>query len=711
LVTKPNTVFRKAGKLPVLRMRIGDRLQRVLIALAIYISVLALVLSAVMPERYSLQAGDTASVDIAAPKDIVDIAATEKLKEQAKASVNPTYTRDHAIPVAIRNSIEQFFNKVYEIRDEDGLSLQEKLDKLKKESRIMLEDTDLGTALSVSKEQLDELRQDVLDVTDQIMSVGVTSDALERTRKEAEDFFNKQQLGQPLKELGYNICSRVIKPNMLLNTEETNKDIEAAISKVEPVIIKKGQNIVAKGQTVTPSQIELLSASGILKQGIIDYRLLAGYALLILMLGILTALYIRNFHSRIYYNRSNLLLIGTVVVLVLFISLGANIISGYLAPVAAVSMLITMLLDAKVGFMVNVPVALLVALIADGSITVLFLCIIGGLVGSLITMVSHQRRDLLVSGLLVGGSNAFVIICMGLISGSGVLAVISESLWGLLNGGFAAIFTVGTLPAWENLFGIITPLRLLELSNPNQPLLKTLLMEAPGTYHHSIIVGNLAEHAAQQIGANALLARVGAYYHDIGKIKRPYFFTENQIAMDNPHEKITPSLSKLIITSHVKDGADLAVQYKLPGVVIDIIKEHHGDSVVAYFYHKAKQGENSDKVTLDSFRYEGPRPQTKEAAIVMLADSVEAAVRSMSDHSPGKIEGMIRKIIKEKLESGQLDESDLTLKDLDIISDAFLDILGGIFHQRIEYPELEREMKGGKSHDGSSGEQAEHNSN
>ncbi len=706
-MAKTNSVFRKTGRVPAFRIPVGDRMQRVLIALAIYVSVLALVLSAVMPERYSLQAGDTAPVDIPAPRDIVDTVATEKLKDQARASVNPTYTRDHSIPVEIRNSIERFFDKVYEIRDEEDLSLQEKLDKLKKESRLVLDDPDFGTALSADREQLDMLRRDVLDVTDQIMSVGVTPDALERTRREAEDFFSKQQIGQPLRDLGYNICSRVIKPNMLPNLEETNKDIEAAVSRVEPVIIRKGQNIVNKGETVTPSQIELLNASGVLKQGIIDYKLLAGYSLLILMLGLLTALYIRNFHAQIYYNKSSLLLIGTVVVLVLFLSLGANIISGYLAPVAAVSMLITMLLDAKVGFMVNVPVALLVALIADGNITVLFLSIIGGLVGALITMVSHQRRDLLASGLLVGGSNALVIICMGLIAGSAVLEVLSQSLWGLLNGVFAAIFTVGTLPAWENLFGIITPLKLLELSNPNQPLLKTLLMEAPGTYHHSIIVGNLAEHAAQKIGANPLLARVGAYYHDIGKIKRPYFFTENQIAMDNPHEKITPSLSTLIITSHVKDGVELAKQNKLPGVITDLIKQHHGDSVVSYFYHKAKQGENGSKVNMDSFRYEGPRPQTKEAAIVMLADSVEAAVRSMTDHSPGKIEGMVRKIIKEKLESGQLEESDLTLKDLDIISDAFLDILGGIFHNRIEYPELEKDMKGGKSHDGSSGKQAE----
>ncbi len=695
-----NGMFQRMGKMPVFRMKVGDRVQRALIAMIIYLSVLGLVLSVVMPERHSLEAGDVAGVDIEAPKDIVDRAATEKLIEQARQSVKTIYSRDHTIPVEVKNKIEQFFNKVFEIREQENLSEQEKLDRLMQEVRIQLDHTHLSLCLSVEKEQLDVLRQGVLDVTEQIMSVGVTPDALERARKEAEDFFAKQQLSQPLRNIGYNISDRVIRPNMLPDTEETNKDINAAVNRVEPVIISKGQNIVSKGQALTSSHIELLKASGLLKQGFIDYKLLAGYALLIFIMGLLTALYIKNFRPDIYYNRSHLMLIGAVVILVLFISLGANIISGYLAPVAVVSMLITMLLDARIGFMVNVPVALLVALIADNSITVLFMAVIGGLVGSLVTMISHQRRDLLISGLLVGGSNALIIICMGLISGSGILEVIKEGSWGLLNGGFAAIFTIGTLPAWENLFDIITPLKLLELSNPNQPLLKKLLMEAPGTYHHSVIVGNLAEHAAQQIGANSLLARVGAYYHDVGKIRRPYFFTENQIAMDNPHEKITPSLSTLIITSHVKDGVELAKKHKIPGVIIDIIKQHHGDSVVAYFYHKARQGENPDNVSMDSFRYEGPKPQTREAAIVLLADSVEAAVRSMQDHSPGKIEGLIRKIIKERLESGQLDESDLTLKDLDVIADAFLDILSGIFHQRIEYPDLEKEMKGVKMNDG-----------
>ncbi len=705
-MAKLRSFFKRMGKLPVFRVKPGDRVLRVIMALTVYFLILFLVLSVVMPERYSLEAGDIAGVDISAPKDIVDRAATEKLMEQARESVNTIYRRDHTIPVEIKNRIEQFFDKVSEVREDEDLSIQEKLDRLREETPLDLEDTDLGVALSIQDEQLEGLRQNVLDVTNQIMSVGVTPDALERAGRETEEFFEKQQMMQSAKELGVGIASKVIRPNMLPNIEETNRDIEAALDRVEPVIIRKGQNIINRGDTVTPEQIELLSTSGILKQGVVDYKLLAGYSLLIFLLGLLTVLYIKYFHPGIYYNRSSLMLIGVITILVLFISLGANVISAYLAPVAAVSILITILLDAKLGVMISIPVALLVALIAENSTVVLFLAIIGGIVGALITMVSQQRRDLLVSGLLVGISNTLVIICLGLIAGSGGLEVVKQSLWGLLNGGLVAVFAIGTLPAWENLFDIITPLKLLELSNPNQPLLKKLLMEAPGTYHHSVIVGNLAEHAAQKIGANSLLARVGAYYHDIGKIKRPYFFTENQIASDNPHDKITPSLSTLIITSHVKDGVELAKQHKIPGDIVDIIKQHHGDSVVAYFYHKAKQGENNGKVDMDSFRYEGPKPQTREAAIVLLADSVEAAVRSMAEHSPGKIEGTIRKIVREKLESGQLDESDLTLKDLDIIADAFLDILTGIFHQRIEYPDLEKEMKGGKTNDGSDRKQA-----
>ncbi|HAI87841.1 MAG TPA: hypothetical protein DCL63_12710, partial [Firmicutes bacterium] len=210
----------------------------------------------------------------------------------------------------------------------------------------------------------------------------------------------------------------------------------------------------------------------------------------------------------------------------------------------------------------------------------------------------------------------------------------------------------------------------------------------PGTYHHSILVGNLAETAAQAVGADALLVRVGALYHDVGKLKRPYFFVENQFAQANPHDKISPALSTLVITSHAKDGVELARQYRLPKSVIDLIQQHHGTGLVSFFYQRAAENDRDQSVDEKDFRYPGPRPQSREAAIVMLADSVEAAVRAQSDASPWQVQSTVKKVVRGKLADGQLDECDLTLKDLYAIENAFLDVLSGVYHERVEYPDL-----------------------
>jgi len=253
---------------------------------------------------------------------------------------------------------------------------------------------------------------------------------------------------------------------------------------------------------------------------------------------------------------------------------------------------------------------------------------------------------------------------------------------------------IGLLPYLETAFSVTSMIKLLEMSNPNQELLRRLLMEAPGTYHHSIMVGNLAEAAAPAINAQPLLVRVGALYHDLGKTKRPYFFVENQTGYDNPHEKIAPSLSALIITSHIRDGVEMAREKKVPQSILDIMEQHHGTSLVRYFYSRALEEDREGAVHEDTFRYEGPKPQTKEAALIMLADTVEAGVRSLPDPTPGKIEGMVRKLIKDKLNDNQLEECDLTFRDLNLLAEAFSKSLVGIYHKRIEYPEnIARDLK------------------
>jgi putative nucleotidyltransferase with HDIG domain len=283
-----------------------------------------------------------------------------------------------------------------------------------------------------------------------------------------------------------------------------------------------------------------------------------------------------------------------------------------------------------------------------------------------------------------------------LIKGDAPRVMMESLLYGGINGFGSGLLAVGLLPVLEHMFGITTGIRLLELSNQSEPLLKRLLLEAPGTYHHSVIVGNLAESAAEAVGENPLLCRVGAYYHDIGKLRRPYFFIENQLGAENPHDKLSPNLSALIILSHVKDGLEMAKQYKIPEPIKDIIHQHHGASIIAYFYHQAKQSDKEFPLE-DDFRYPGPKPRSKAAAIVMLADSVEAAARTLQKPTPTKIEMLVRQIIRNNLDDGQLDESPLSLRDLNDIALTFTRILTGIYHQRIEYPEKIMEEMGPSS--------------
>jgi len=374
---------------------------------------------------------------------------------------------------------------------------------------------------------------------------------------------------------------------------------------------------------------------------------------------------------------------------------GLHNISEYIIPVSAAAMIISILINPKLSILVNFIIGILIGFITGNNITIVTISIIGGTVGAISVVKANQRHNIFVAGFIVSIANILTIVSFGLIGNVDYKILLVNSLYGLLNGIFCSILTIGSLPLWEGMFGIITQLKLLELSNPNHPLLKKLLLEAPGTYHHSIVVANLSEGAAEAVNGNPLIARVGAYYHDVGKLKNPYLFKENQFNTKNPHDNMNPSLSALVIMNHVSDGVTTAKQYKLPLVVENIVKEHHGNTLVRYFYHKALNSDNANLIKEENFRYKGPRPKTKESAIVMLADSVEAAVRSMSEPTKDKIQELVGDIIKDKLSDGQLNECDLTLKDLDTIKISFINVLMGIFHERIEYPKLDLlEIKG-----------------
>lgn len=325
--------------------------------------------------------------------------------------------------------------------------------------------------------------------------------------------------------------------------------------------------------------------------------------------------------------------------------------------------------------------------------------VVVGILGSWVAVEAlkrvRERWDVGRAGFRVAAAMAVATALLLLLRSRGWEEIGLSAMHAALSGPMAVVLGMGLLPYLERLSGIVTPFTLLELANPAQPLLRTLLLKAPGTYHHSILVGNLGEAAAEAVGADPLLVRVGAYYHDIGKTKRPYFFIENQQGMPNQHDQISPRLSALVITAHVREGIEMAKEHRLPDQVAAFIPTHHGCSLVSYFYHQACESEGADEVLEEHFRYPGPRPSTKETAIVMLADGVEATCRTLTRPSPEQIEATIRRIVQKRVDEGELSETPLTLAEIEVIIGVFNRILQGLYHQRIEYPDqlLEREER------------------
>lgn len=499
------------------------------------------------------------------------------------------------------------------------------------------------------------------------------------------------------------VDQKVTRPTLTVDEETTEKlrAVARTVMKKDVLHYKANQKIVGVGDIVDESVFQVLVAYGLINSSN-TWKSASGIGLIVLVgIGVIW-IYLLQYKRDILVMFNRVVLVGLTMFLVLAIGRGVislnlggtefNALSGVLIPVAWATMTIAILIGVDVALLVAVVLAIFVAILVDPTLSTAFglqtgiVALFGGFVG--VYSVSHlsQRSDLARAGLFVSAVNILMVSAIALTTGMRVSVWLVGLLLGTVNGVASSFLTVGALHWFESGFRITSSVRLLELSNPNRPLLKRLLMEAPGTYHHSILVGNLAEAAAEAVHADATLVRVGSMYHDIGKLKRPYFFIENQFTQDNPHDKIAPTLSSLIITSHVKDGLELAKENKLPQQLQDIIAQHHGDGLVSFFYHKAL--EENEEVPEEAFHYEGPKPQTKEAALVSLADNVEAAVRSMKQHTPGRVEGLVRKIIKDKLNDGQLDQCDLTFQDLDRIAMAFVRVLSGIFHSRVEYPEL-----------------------
>ena len=688
----------------------NENFRRYLAAGIFFLLITLLVSFEFVPQKVNLQTGQISPTTIYAPRAVVYIDQEKTAEERRKAmeKVPKTPEIDNEVANAVRKDINQVLQEVKAVQAETETESAEKATRIKALIPFSLPEQAIKTLADGSPNSTDQLAEGLSATLTEIMDQGegITSDQLATAKDKAVERVAAKHYSEPYRLLGQGLLKHFIRSNAFYDDEKYRLLQQEAAESVPPVrvSIQYRERIITQGDVVTEDHMAKLQALGLSRPQHTFSTLFGTGALVALLMAILL-LYLYIHHKDIFRNGSYLNLIGIIVLITLIVSRAVMAINitqwpefgallGYLAPVAAAGMLITILLDSRLALLAVMNLALLLGVMSGNQFHIGLVGFVGGVSGVYSVSKLSQRGDLVRAGIYVGITNVIIIAVVGLIVGMPWYLLISAALaLGIANGLLSSILTNGALPYLETSFGITSTVRLLELSNPNNPILKKLLTEAPGTYHHSILVGNLAEAAAESVGAEPLVVRVGAYYHDIGKIKRPYFFIENQLGGDNPHDKIAPTLSTLILTSHIKDGVETAKEHKLPQPIIDIIEQHHGKSLVSFFYHKAMEGDRAESVNEEDFRYEGPKPRTKEAAIVMLADNIEAAVRSLQNPTAGRVEGLVRKIIKDRLMDGQLDECDLTLKDLDAIANSFLRVLSGIYHTRIEYPDMKQEME------------------
>ncbi|QSO46105.1 HD family phosphohydrolase [Alicyclobacillus mengziensis] len=657
----------------------------------------------VLPPRYNFQLHQTSPVTIRAQITAVDTLKTQQNRDQAMQRVPPIYTQSTEVETGALQSADKLYQTATQVVTNTSLSTAARLQQLQAAAPKKVSPSTLQVLIGLDPQQIGLLQS----VSDGIIKALLDQQFTQNSMSQASLLVDRQMLNYNLDHVSrlvvQDVVTSVLKPNMIYQKQATDKQRQLAAEQVPATYIHQGDVIVSKGEIISASIISELKDVGLYGNQP-HYGVLFGFALFMLIAVGLLRVYIEHRPVRRRVDNLRLLILTLILTLMSILILltkdvinaGGPVSAAYLMPISMGAMLITVIVDASLAVVTCFYLSLLFGAAMGYDFWFTFIAVVGSLIGAYsVERVTH-RGTFMRAGFLVSLMNMVAILAMQLLAPGDGLDF--HQTWvrlglGGLNGLVSAILTMGILPFFETAFGLLTPIRLLELSNPSNPLLKKLLMEAPGTYHHSLIVGNLAEAAAEIVGADPLICRVGAYYHDVGKMRRPMFFVENQMTKENPHDKIAPSLSHLIITSHVTDGLAMLEQAGLPKPIRDICATHHGTTILWYFYNKAREQDKNGSVKVDDYRYPGPKPKTRENAILMICDAVEAAVRAMPKPTPGRVEGVIRKIIRDRLQDGQLDECDLTLQDLDAMVGAFMKTLKGIYHSRIEYPDPDKIRK------------------
>ncbi|NAS17908.1 HDIG domain-containing protein [Clostridium butyricum] len=676
-----------------------NNIRRILLFVSVFVLSYLLLITAIKPQQYSLEAGDIPRSDIKAPRDTIDERATKEAEDKALEKVDKQYTQKAEVKKQAEDNVILLFEKLNTIINNQSAqtatttSVESNVSELKKIEGIVLSEDEYKELLNIPKEQLSSLQKDILNIIDKTYEKNINEkddESLNTARDSAVSLVEKLNLADKLKYVLEELVKGQINPNCFYDEEKTQELIDETRKSVAKVVIKQNQIIVKEGVPVTQNQLDILSDLGMLDDGKNTSIYLYVYIVLAMFVGIIMFLqynYIDRNYSEIFKNTKKITLISVINLMTLVFARTIGLVSPFLIPFACAPILLTLLINYKISIVISILNVIVISIATGFDAQVMMLGVISSILGATLLKKMQQRNELLYSTIYLSIVGVIITVSTGILISSNLREVLIKSGITFIGGVLSGIFALGILPFLEGTFNEVTTLKLLELSNPNHPLLKKLLMEAPGTYHHSMLVANLAEMASEEVGANSVIVRIGSYYHDVGKTERPYFFGENQMGGENPHNHMTPNLSAKIIISHVKDGIELARKYNLPKVIQDIIGEHHGTTLVKYFYYTMKNNsENPEEVKEENYRYPGPIPNSKEAGIIMLADSVEAAVRSIKEPSEDKIKEMINNIISDKLSCGQLNDCNLTIKDIEKIKKCFLTALNGIYHHRIEYP-------------------------
>jgi putative nucleotidyltransferase with HDIG domain len=558
--------------------------------------------------------------------------------------------------------------------------------------------------LKIARDEIRLSKWEILDMQNQNYFVLEDKKGLEK--------MNEEDL-----ELLLSLARSMMIPNLTLNKQETNIRKQNARESILPVTIsvKKNQVLIARGSAIQAASLGLVDQMKLIQSERSRFLMTVSLAILLYLTSLTFGTYVRRFSNRIRFEMKDLAVMSIIAMLsiltVKIFELGYEMLFSqlrerfapedlmYASPIVLGPILVGLLIPTgEIVWLFTAFLAIVFGVMEGFDFTFSLVALVGGIAGARGVVRCQKRNDIYWAGLLTGAIMFGLLICLHLLDTSKATISIEDSVnkavAGLIGGILSSLFAMILIPIFESLFRYTTDVKLLELSNLNHPLLKELLVKAPGTYHHSIMVGTLIESAAQEIGANPLLGKVMGYYHDIGKMNHPQYFIENQRPGHNPHDNISPFMSKTLLIAHVKDGAEYARQYRLGKPILDGILEHHGTTMMSFFYTKAMQQKKpTDVVTEQEFRYPGPKPQFKESGVLMLADGVEAASRTLDDPSPMRLQTLVKSIIQKKFNDGQLDDCNLSLKDLNLIEAIFVKILLGVYHHRIEYPDTAADVK------------------